>query len=363
MGAGQEACPPPGVRREVYRPGAWPAAALGVARAVRGGLPLQSGLFYQPDLGRQLRRLAPAADLVVLQLARLVVHLEDIGAGPLLVDLIDSLALNVERRAGLDGFWLRPALRLEARLLARAEQRLAERASGLLVVCERDRAALAGRLPAALGGRLRVVPLALEPAPMQQDDVGGGPRLNTDLGAGPLLAFTGNLGYFVNADALAWFLRAVWPALRARRPQVRLVAAGDRPSRAVRLAVARAGGAGGGVTLLASPADVRPVLAAATVALAPLRGGSGVPVKILEAWSAGVPVIASPWAAAGTTARPGEDLRVAATPEDWVEAVLDLLDRPAERSRLADNGRRRLVADYSRAAARAAWLSAVSAAV
>jgi hypothetical protein len=395
------AAPDPRVRVERYRGAGWPGAVLGVVRAAARGLPVQSGLFHQPDLGRRLRRLAPAADLVVLQLARLASHAGDVGATPLLVDLVDSLALNLERRAAVDRAWLRPALRFEAALLARAERRLAERAAGVLVVAARDRAALAGRLPPALAERLHVVPLALDPEPAgwdgeevvppgqaasraaqvaapgdraaardaqaaeraAQEAAPGGEAAAPEglqTGAAPLLGFTGNLGYFVNADALTWFLREVWPALRARRPQLRLVAAGDRPSRAVRRAVARLGAASG-VTLLASPADLRPVLAAATIAIAPLRAGSGVPLKILEAWCAGVPVVASPWAAAGTTAHPGDDLRVAVAPAEWVETLLDLLDHPAERHRLAGNARSRLTADYSRAVARERWMAALSA--
>src|SRR5260370_6417906 len=129
-----------------------------MALALARGLPLESGLFYHPDLGLRLRRLAPGADLVVLQLARLAAHAGDVGATPLVVDLVDSLALNLERRAAVDRAWLRPALRHEAHLLARAERKLAERAQALLVVCARDRDALAGRLgpePARRPRRLR----------------------------------------------------------------------------------------------------------------------------------------------------------------------------------------------------------------
>jgi glycosyltransferase involved in cell wall biosynthesis len=74
-----------------------------------------------------------------------------------------------------------------------------------------------------------------------------------------------------------------------------------------------------------------------------------VPIKVLEAWACGVPVVASPWAVAGTTGRQGEDFRVVGQhPIEWVSAILELLDSPGERQRLADNGRRRLAADYSR---------------
>ncbi len=137
-----------------------------------------------------------------------------------------------------------------------------------------------------------------------------------------------------------------------------MVVAGDRPSAAVRRTVRRAG-----AELVESPPDLRSILAQATVALAPMRCGSGVPIKVLEAWSAGVPVVASPWAAAGTSGRQGEDFLLAMTPIEWLTAILDLLDAPAERRRLAAAGRRRLAADYAPAVVRERLLASVAAAV
>jgi glycosyltransferase involved in cell wall biosynthesis len=322
-------------RVELYQPGGGAAFLAGMARAAAKRLPLQTGLFDQPDLRRRLRTLASRHDLGILQLVRLASHVEDFGELPVVADLIDSLALNFSKRAEVDRPWLAPLFRLEARLLARAERRLAERAERLLVVCERDRQALVDRLPSDLGTKVAVVRLAVA-----EPEVGPTAEAEKD----PLLAITGNLGYFVNVDAVTWWLRDVWPQLRRVRPDVRLVIAGDRPARRLRRAVEKAG-----ARLIESPRDLRLILAQATMSLAPMRCGSGVPVKILEAWSAGVPVVASPWAAAGTSGRAGEDFLIAGLePAAWIAAITELLDNPTARRRLIENGRRRLASDYSR---------------
>ncbi|HEX7184563.1 MAG TPA: glycosyltransferase family 4 protein [Thermoanaerobaculia bacterium] len=355
---GKDLPPPPQgapYRIELYEPSRTSALVPGMARVLIRNHPLQSGLFYQPDLGRRLRELAPRADLAILQLVRLGIHLKDFGSTPILVDLIDSLSLNFSLRADVDRLWLRPLLRLEARLLAIGERRLAERAAGVILVCERDRQALINRLPPDLGRKVSVVRLAVRERTAQ-------PPLDQELlwdgvETGPILAMTGNLGYFVNVDAITWWLDEVWPAIRQARPDVRIVVAGDRPASAIRRAVARAGA---GVRLVESPRDMRSILAQSTLALAPMRCGSGVPIKVLEAWAVGVPVIATPWAVAGTSGRQGEDFRIVGThPIEWVTAVLELLEDPAARQRLAESGRRRLAADYSREVVRAQLLDVI----
>jgi glycosyltransferase involved in cell wall biosynthesis len=313
-----------------------------------GGLPFQTGLFGGADLRRRLRRLAREADVVVLQTARLAGHAGDVGSTPLVVDFIDSLALNLGRRAVLDRPWLRRLWRHEAARLARAEARLMAAARRAAVVCARDRDRLAGGLRPADRLRVEVIPIAVAADP-GSGEAAAGP---------PVVAFTGNLGYFVNADAARWLLREVWPQVHVRRPDARLLVAGDRPGPSLRRAARLPG-----VELRAGPQELRPLLAGATVAVAPLRCGSGQPMKVLEAWAAGVPVLSTAWGLAGTTGQPGVEAEVAADPGDWVETILRLLDDGALRAQLAAAGRRRLLADYSPEVVAAAWRDLLAAAV
>jgi glycosyltransferase involved in cell wall biosynthesis len=348
--------PPVGApyRIEHYQPGGGAARFSGMARSVVKNQPLQSGLFHQADLGRKIRELAPRHDLGILQLVRLALHVKDFGDTPIVVDLIDSLSLNFSLRAAVDRWWMKLPLKFEARLLAIAERRLAERAERLLVVCERDRQALANRLPPDLAAKVAVVRLSVRERKFDPPEERE--RLRTEGDDRPILAMTGNLGYFVNVDAVTWWLRDVWPTLRQVRPDVRVVIAGDRPASSLRRAIAKAG-----VQLLEAPRDMRSIISQATVSLAPMRCGSGVPIKVLEAWAVGVPVLASSWAVAGTSGRQGEDfLLVGQHPIEWVSATLHLLDNPSARQWLVENGRRRLAADYSREAVRRQLLEVIA---
>ncbi|HEX4952455.1 MAG TPA: glycosyltransferase family 4 protein [Thermoanaerobaculia bacterium] len=323
---------PPGIELVPYRLEGTAGRIAAVGRVLLSGQPFQNALFASRDLAGKLALLAPRHDLVWLQLVRLAPFAAAAGATPAVVDLIDSLALNFERRAARDRSWLCPLWRWEAKRLARAEASAVASARAALVVCERDRRHLAARLPPELAGRVQVLPLIQAPAPA--------PAATSDHEPGRLI-FTGNLGYFPNADAARCLLIDLWPAIQRASPSARLTLAGDRPGRALRRLATTAG-----AELEASPADLAARLARAAISLAPLRAGSGTPIKVLEAWAAGVPVVASPWAAAGTTAEPGRDLLVAETPAEWAEAVRRLLEDPALANRLAEAGREHLRADY-----------------
>ncbi len=343
--------PPEGFEVGLYRRSSWPVHPKGVGLSLRQGFPLQSALFYQPDLASKLRALGPASDLVILQTARLAGHMEDLSGVPVAVDLIDSLALNFSRRAELESPLRRSLFRHEASRLVRCEAEILRRALGALVVCERDRDAMATTAAGPLVEKLSVLPLAF---PLRSGDSvdepvsgGGAPKV-----AAPILALTGNLGYFPTVEGFSWWLAEVWPRLHRARPEIEVIVAGARPARRLRRAAERALGK---VRLLSSPADLRSILADATLALAPLRSGSGQPLKILEAWQVGVPVVASPWAAAGTRAVSGEALEVASSAELWLSTTLRLLDDPIARARLVEAGRRRLGQDYGRSTVAAAW--------
>lgn len=357
-----------GVRQVLYRPRSLPGRMLGVARAFFLGLPLQCGLYDSPDLRRKVRSEEADADLVILQLVRLLGALPGSPPRPpLVVDLIDSLSLNVSRRAAVDRSWLRPVLRFEARRLESAERRLARRAAKTVLVAPRDLRWLeerwhsdhtAGDRARGPRNRLGVVPLAVEPLATREargQEEAGNRELAGPQGP-PTVALTGNLGYFVNTDAVLWWLHRVWPGLSTARPDLRLVVAGARPPRRLQRAVWAAGG-----ELIASPPDLHAILARATVAVAPMRAGSGVPVKVLEAWSLGVPLVVSGWAAAGTGGNEGEDFLVAEDPFEWVAAIGRVLDDPELGPSLAASGRRRLARDHSSERVRTAWKATLAA--
>lgn len=102
----------------------------------------------------------------------------------------------------------------------------------------------------------------------------------------PVLAFTGAMDYWANVDAVQWFVQAMWPAVVQAVPAAQFWIVGTRPTAAVR-ELARAPR----VHVTGAVDDIRPYIAHATVAVAPMRVARGVQNKVLEAMAMGRPVV------------------------------------------------------------------------
>jgi polysaccharide biosynthesis protein PslH len=154
------------------------------------------------------------------------------------------------------------------------------------------------------------------------------------LSAEPSCVFVGALDYRPNVDGIGWFCGEVWPRLRERRPDARLFIVGRHPVEAVR----RLGGTNG-VEVLGTVPDVRPWLARAAVAVAPLRIARGVQNKILEALALARAVVATPVCLQGLTTEPGRHLLSASTTDEWVTSLDRLLGDAGFREQLGASGR------------------------
>jgi len=165
---------------------------------------------------------------------------------------------------------------------ARYERRVVRSLDATIVVGQDDARALE-----RVSGTKRVVviPNGVDAQPS--------PRFNAE-GPRPTIAFSGTLSYYANIDAVRYFLRRQWPAIRRAVPDARFQIIGRNPGRRV-LAVSNLPG----VELRADVPDMAGALQESWVAVAPTRRGTGVKNKVLEAWAAGRPAVMTPLASNG----------------------------------------------------------------
>ena len=207
---------------------------------------------------------------------------------------------------------------------------LLRQVDGCTVVSEPERALLQGVVPDSQ--RLAVIPNGVSP----QEYVGdwGSPVPDT-------LIFPGALTYQANFDAMGFFLKAVFPLIRAQWPSVTLRITGRTDGVPLhRLPL------NDGVVLTGYLADVRPVVAQSQVCVVPLLTGGGTRFKILEAMALGTPVVSTSKGAEGLEVTSGENILIADDPTAFAGAIVRLLGDPELRNRLAVSGQRLVLERY-----------------
>jgi sugar transferase (PEP-CTERM/EpsH1 system associated) len=137
-----------------------------------------------------------------------------------------------------------------------------------------------------------------------------------------VMVFTGAMDYWPNIDAVQWFARDILPAVRVRKPAAHFYIVGARPSSQVQMLASLPG-----VRVTGTVPDVRPYLAHARVAVAPLRIARGIQNKVLEAMAMAKPVLVSPQALEGIDAVPGRELMLAESTEQFAAMASDLLQQ------------------------------------
>lgn len=214
--------------------------------------------------------------------------------------------------------------RLESRRLLECERRVAADADACLLVSEAE-AALFRTLAPARAERIHGVSNGIDhgffsPAHPMPNPYAAGER--------PVV-FTGAMDYWPNVDAVTWFAAEIMPKVLAEVPAARFVVVGSNPAPEVlRLAE------NGRTLVTGRVADVRPYLAHAAAAVAPMRVARGLQNKVLEAMSMARVTVTTPQGWEGIDAEPWTHLLVADGAEAFAAATVRALTDGA----LADPG-------------------------
>ncbi|MEP7354655.1 MAG: glycosyltransferase [Acidobacteriota bacterium] len=154
------------------------------------------------------------------------------------------------------------------------------------------------------------------------------------------LLFLGSFRHLPNVEALDWFLKEVFPRIRAAEPRARLVLVGSEPPPRHFLRNAEA------IEMVGFVEDVRDPLSRYAVFVCPILAGSGVRVKLLEAFAAGIPVVSTTLGAEGLVnpSDPQGICALADDPAEFAAHAVRLLQHPEEAAAMAARARADVVA-------------------
>lgn len=283
--------------------------------AVTLDYPREGSDRFSPKLPGLVRFLLDGGSFDVIHLERfwMAVCLEglwgDLGI-PVVLDEMDVEYKREQRRFDIQG------ADEKARGLWEKEKRdeldVCGRASRVIAVTEADRQTLLSELPDV---NVTVIPTGQDVswlnAPLE--------RKMSPRNAG--VVFCGHFRHNPNVDAVLYLVREIWPLIKAGRPDATLTLLGGSPPEEV-IALGKIPG----VEVTGWVDDLRPYYNRERVALAPLRFGSGIKAKIVEAVACGLPTVTTPIGAEGLTLEPGVDYYVEDDSKALAARTVELLN-------------------------------------
>ena len=292
---------------------------LGLMRAFVKGLPMQCGYFYNRKAAKKIDTLITKhkPDMLYCQLLRTAEYIrhKDI---PKAIDYQDIFSYGMKRRADIASCVTRPVFNLEYRRLRRYEAAVFDDFGVKSIISEPDRALF----PHDHREEILIVPNGVDhdyfkpqPCAKQYD-----------------LVFTGNMSYPPNVNAVEYLANEIMPIVWATRPETTLYIAGATPDPRVKRAASER------IIVSGWLDDIRTAYAQSRVFIAPMRIGTGLQNKLLEAMSMRLPAITSPLANASLGAKPDEEILVGSDANEMAQHIITLLTDTEKAEQIAQAG-------------------------
>jgi polysaccharide biosynthesis protein PslH len=162
-------------------------------------------------------------------------------------------------------------------------------------------------------------------------------RRTASAATGPRFCWVGRLVWAPNALGLDWFCGEVWPRIRRLLPEARFDIAGsglptDRNGETIPPLTWRAPG----ITTLGYVSDPLPLYERSAAMVVPTIGGTGLRIKLVEAFRHGIPVVTTPDGAAGLPIEPGREAFIESEPDAFAARAVELATSGSLRDRLRD---------------------------
>ena len=150
----------------------------------------------------------------------------------------------------------------------------------------------------------------------------------------------GSMDWLPNIEAMDWFINEIWSKIHSELPHYHFHFAGRSMPHRFTNSNSQNISCHGEVT---SSEDF---MRNHGIMIVPLRSGSGIRVKILEAFAMGIPVIATELAVRGLPIQNQEHFLLANKPEEWINA-LKQLSNISERKRIGTNALQFISTEYN----------------
>lgn len=312
-----------------------PLIYLRLLRALFSDKPFQVHYFLQEQAKIKIEALIKesAPDHIYCQLIRTAEYVNMNFDAPKTIDYMDTFSIGAERRKQNAPFWMKPLLGIEAQRLTRYENLSFEFFDHHTIISQQDqqlfyhpKRSLIEIVPNGVDTRFFDVKSEVLKAHSRKERS---------------LLFTGNMSYPPNVDCAKFLAREVLPLVRKHYPKTTLMLAGANPHQQVQDLQSENVQVSGWID------DIRSAYAEAEIFVAPMRIGTGLQNKLLEAMSMELPCITSTLANNALGAENQEEILIANTAEEVSQQIIRLMEDQGLRDKLSTQGRQFVLEEYT----------------
>lgn len=296
-----------------------PQIVLGLARAFFKGLPMQCGYFYNHKAAKKINALIDKhkPDMLFGQLLRVAEYIrkKDI---PKVIDYQDVFSYGMKRRADIASPITRPVFNMEYKRLKRYEAAIFDDFDVKTIISEPDR----DLIPHPKKNEILIIPNGVDHdffTPQEKEK-------KYDI------VFTGNMSYAPNVNAVEYLANEILPIVWKQIPNAKMYIAGATPDPKVKKAACD------NIIISGWLDDIRDAYAQSRIFIAPMRIGTGLQNKLLEAMSMSLPAITTPLANGSLGAGNGKEILVGSNAEELAQHIITLLTDNDRAKQIAQAG-------------------------
>lgn len=272
-------------------------------------LPFQVAYFYSKSNQKAINKIVTEInpERIFCQLLRVSEYVKDFNINKTL-DYQDVFSKGIERRFQTAPFYFKPLLLTEYKRLLKYEEKIFEYFNHKTIISKPDR----DLIPHPYKEQIYIVPNGVDQGYFQPQEI----KKEYDV------VFTGNMGYPPNINSVEFLAGKIFPLVLQKIPNAKLMIAGANPSSRVLAFKSE------NITVTGWVDDIRSCYAKSKIFVAPMRIGTGLQNKLLEAMSMNVPCITSDLANNALGAKPGIEILIGNSPEEYATQIINILQHP-----------------------------------
>ncbi len=282
--------------------------------------PFQVNYFYHQKIQKKINSNISIInpDHIICQLVRTALYVKDEHSIPKTIDYMDALSKGLERRITISKFWQKPFVKMESQRMKRFENLAFEFFNNHIIISSSDRDEIAH----INNKNIEIIPNGIDSNYFK--------KITTNKIYD--LIFIGNLSYIPNIEAAKYISKTIFPILKEKIPNIRILISGSNPSKKVlRLANKN-------IKISGWVDDIRETYCSGKVFFAPMNLGSGLQNKLLEAMSLGIPCITSNLCNESLGGTHMKNIIIGNSAEEYISQILNILSNSELISDIGKNG-------------------------